>query len=363
MAARTIVIDHGSGYMKAGFCGWNEPHLIFPSIVNYKPCKENPGPSSAQRVLGLGIDIFHPDTFSYPIQRGRVLNWEGVEHMWSFVMETHRKGHEVSPVMFTECPLRRPADRRKTLEIMFESLCVPSLLLADQMEMSLYATGLLTGVVVDSGYGLTRVQPYYLGRPLQNGCRVLEFAGQDLSTYLKKSLFRDDSSIPQVFRLQMADSIQFKQCYVPQNLGEAMDVLQSLPAGSDLKNVYQLPDGTTMDLTPMQRLAPEMFFSPEVFDLQVPSLSQALVDSINVCEASLQPELLSHVIACGGNTMYPGFSNRMSQELARNYPSGPKAIVKLGSTRKYSVWMGASIVAHLSTYKSEWMTKVEYDER
>lgn len=117
MTARTIIIDHGSGYVKSGFSGWNEPQLIHPNIVNYRPCRENPGPSSARRVLGLGIDSIYPDTFSYPIQRGRVLNWEGVEHIWSFVLEKHKKGHEVSPVLVTESPLREPMDRKKTLEV------------------------------------------------------------------------------------------------------------------------------------------------------------------------------------------------------------------------------------------------------
>ncbi|XP_028368401.1 actin-like protein 8 [Phyllostomus discolor] len=362
MTARTIVIDHGSGYVKSGFSGWNEPQLVHPNIVNYRPCRENPGPSSARRVVGLGIDIFHPDTFSYPIQRGHILNWEGVEHIWSFVMESHQKGCEGSPVLVTESPLRKPVDRKKTLEIMFESLCVPSLLLADQLEMSLYASGLLTGTVFDSGFGLTRVQPFHLGQPLWEGRKVVEFAGQDLSTYLKQTLFPEGSDVPTVFQMQMADTIQMNQCYTPQNLGDAIDFLQNLPPGSDEQNTYRLPDGTSVELTPMQRLAPEMFFSPEMFDLKSPSLSQVLVDSIKTCEDSLQPRLLSHVIACGGNTMYSGFGERLEQELARLHPSGFTASVCVNSKRKCSVWLGASIVAHLSTYKSEWITKVEYDE-
>lgn len=249
------------------------------------------------------------------------------------------------------------------LQIMFESLCVPSLLLADQMEMSLYSSGFLTGVVMDSGFGLTRVQPFHQGQPLRSGQKVLEFAGQDLSAYLKETLFPEQSNISTVFRLHMADRIQLNQCYVPQNLGEAIDLLQSLPVGSDGKNTYYLPDGTSMELTPMQRLGPEMFFSPEVFNLQVPSLPQALMDSIKACEDSLQPLLLSHVIPCGGNSMYPGFGKRLHQELNILHSSGSEVSVQLGCTRQCSVWLGASIVAHLSTYKSEWITKVEYDER
>jgi hypothetical protein len=67
--------------------------------------------------VSLGIDFRRPDTFSYPIERGRVLNWEGVEHIWSFVLESLRGSHDDSPVMVTECPLRTPSDRQKTMEV------------------------------------------------------------------------------------------------------------------------------------------------------------------------------------------------------------------------------------------------------
>ncbi|XP_037674618.1 actin-like protein 8 [Choloepus didactylus] len=362
MATRTIIIDHGSGFLKAGLSGWNEPQMVFPSIVNYIPCRENPGPSYAQRRVSLGIDIYNPDTFSYPIERGRILNWEGVEHIWSFVLEKHRQEHEDSPVLIAESPRREPVDRQKTLEIMFELLDVPSILLANQMEMSLYASGLLTGVVVDSGYGLTRVQPFHLGRSLLSSAKTLEFAGQDLSDYLFRSLFKEDCNRHNLFQLETVATTQMSKCYVPQNLAEALDFRQSLPSGSDENNTYHLPDGALVELTPMQRLAPEMFFSPQVFDLQGPSISQAVVDSVKTCETSMHPILTSHVMACGGNTLYPGFTKRLYKELTADLLTPTKATIWVGSNRNFSVWLGASVVAHLSTYRSEWMTREEYDE-
>lgn len=117
MATKTIIIDHGSGFLKAGLSGWNQPQLICPSVVNYIPCRENPGPSYAHRQVSLGIDLCNPDTFSYPIQRGRVINWEGVEHIWNFMLQHYREDHEDCPVILTEFPLKEPATRKKTLEV------------------------------------------------------------------------------------------------------------------------------------------------------------------------------------------------------------------------------------------------------
>ncbi|KFO19156.1 actin-like protein 8 [Fukomys damarensis] len=361
MAARTIIIDHGSGFVKAGRSGWNYPQLILPSIVNYIPCQENPGPSHAQRQVSLGIDPFNPDTFSHPIERGRVVNWEGVEHIWSFVLEHHRLGHMDCPVMLTDFPLRDPVTRKKTLEIMFELQDVPSLFLADQLEMSLYASGLLTGVVVDSGYGLTQVQPFLLGRPLLNCKRTLEFGSEDLSTYLFKSLFKEKCDKHDLFQMNSVAEIQMKRCYVPSSLQEALDFNQGLPSGSSEGSVYQLPDGSPVELMPLELMAPEMFFHPQVFGLQGPSISQCLVDSIKSCEVPRQQMLTSHVVPCGGNSLYPGFTERLSQELnSGHFPC--EASVWLGERRHFSVWLGASVLAHLSSYRSQWMPRQEYLE-
>lgn len=244
---------------------------------------------------------------------------------------------------------------------MFELLGVSSLFLADELEMSLYASGLLNGIVVDSGYGLTRVQSYLLGQPLPTSRRMLEFAGQDLSTYLLRSLFKEKCNEHDLFQVDTVTETQISKCYVPINLEEALDFHQSLPCGSDKGSTYQLPDGTRVELTPLQQLAPEMFFNPQVFGVQCPSISQVVADSIESCEAPMRPLLMSHVVACGGNSLFPGFTKRLCREL--NSGSFPcKATVWMGEKRHISVWLGASVVAYFSTYRSQWMTRKEYLE-
>ncbi|EHB14739.1 Actin-like protein 8 [Heterocephalus glaber] len=361
MAAKTIIIDHGSGFLKSGWSGWNYPQLIIPSIVNYIPCQENPGPSYAQRQVSLGIDPCNPDTFSHPIERGHVINWEGVEHIWTCVLQHHKEELEDCPVMLTDFPLKEPAARKKTLEIMFEVLEVPSLFLADQLEMSLYASGLLTGVVVDSGYGLTQVESFLLGCPLPNSKRTLEFGSEDLSTYLFKSIFKEKYDKHNLSQMDSVAMIQMRKCYVPNSLQEPLDFNQDLSCGSNEENTFYLPDGSPVELTPLELMAPEMFFHPQVFGLQGPSISQALVDSIESCEVLWQKMLMSHVVPCGGNSLYPGFTERLSQELNSGH-SPYEATVWMNEKRHFSVWLGASVVAHLSSYRSQWMPRQEYLE-
>ncbi|XP_075395883.1 actin-like protein 8 [Tenrec ecaudatus] len=361
MTTKTIVIDHGSGFVKAGLAGCNKPQMVLSNIVNYTPCQENPGPSYARRQVSLGIDFSHPDTFSYPTERGHVLNWEGVEHIWSFIMNEYREEHEDCPVLITESPFWEPTDRKKTLEIMFEYLHVPTLLLADQLNMSLYSSGHLTGMVVDSGYGLTQVKCFHQGYPVHSSCQMLEFAGQDLSAYLCKSLFKDDADPRNLFQMETVNHTQKRKCYVPNNLAEVL--FQCTPSSSDKDLMYQLPDGTMMELTPMEQIAPEMFFSPQVFNLPGPSIPQLLLESLKTCDSSLHPMLMSHVVVCGGNTMYPGFSDRLYNELATSdLLSSTNASLWVGSDRNFSVWLGASVVAQLSSFKSQWVTREQYEE-
>ncbi|XP_040843555.1 actin-like protein 8 [Ochotona curzoniae] len=361
MAEQAIIIDHGSGFLKSGLSGWNEPQMVFPSVVNYIPCQENPGPSSARRKVVLGFDFNHPKSFSYPIERGHIVNWEGVEQLWSFVLDKHREKHQDAPVIVTQNPLWEPADRHHTLEVMFELLDVPSLLLANQMEMSLYSSGLMTGVVLDSGYGLTRVQSFHQGCPFAASGKTLKFAGQDLIAYLFKGLFTEDYNSCNLFQLETVTNTQTSKCYVPQNLAEELNLRQSMPSGISESNVCLLPNGRPVELTPMQLMAPEMFFSPQLFDLPGPSFSKAIIESVKTCEDSLQQPVLSHVVTCGGNTLYPGFIQRLYRELLEHFLF-PKTTMWENVNRNFSVWLGASVVAHLSSYKSEWITREEYDE-
>ncbi|XP_048208048.1 actin-like protein 8 [Perognathus longimembris pacificus] len=358
MAKRVLIIDHGSGLVKAGLSGMNFPTLVIPSIVSYGPGPENPGPSRPRKIVHLGIQAGDPETWGYPIWRGRVHNWEGVEHILAHVVNTFPRSMGQFPVLVTQSSVKEPSFADKIAEIMFERLQVPRLLVADEVQMSLFASGLLTGVVVDCGFGLTRVQPFFLGCPLTDSCRTVELGGMDLTNYLLKSLFKGIYGHPTTYHMNTVMTTQSHKCYVPHQLEEALRFHQGLPASSS-KDYYWLPDGKAVRLTPQQVLGPEMFFSPDKFGLRVPGLSVTVRDVINACEASKRPRLLPFVFLVGGNSLYPCFTRRLHKDLSATLPS----IGVIDSQyRHYSVWLGASIVAHFSGFSSQWISRREYLE-
>ena len=60
--------------------------------------------------------------------------------------------------------------------------------------------------------------------------------------------------------------------------------------------------------------------------------------------------------------MYPGLSDRMQKEITALAPSSTKVKIIAPPERKYSVWIGGSILASLSTFQQMWISKQEYDE-
>jgi actin-related protein len=63
----------------------------------------------------------------------------------------------------TEPPLNKKEEREEMTKIMFETFNVPAMYVAIQAVLSLYSTGITTGIVCESGDGLTCASPIYEG--------------------------------------------------------------------------------------------------------------------------------------------------------------------------------------------------------
>lgn len=85
-------------------------------------------------------------------------------------------------------------------------------------------------------------------------------------------------------------------------------------------------------------------------------------NSITKCDVDVRRELFGNVVLSGGTTMFPGIADRMQKELGALAPSSVKVKIVAPPERKYSVWIGGSILASLSTFQNMWVSKQEYDE-
>lgn len=128
-------------------------------------------------------------SLSYPIEHGIVTNWDDMESIWHHTFYNElRVSPDAQPVLLTEAALNPRANREKTAQIMFETFNVPALYVSIQAVLSLYASGRTTGLVLDSGDGVTHIVPIYEGYSLPHAIARIDLAGRDINDYLARIL-------------------------------------------------------------------------------------------------------------------------------------------------------------------------------
>lgn len=178
---------------------------------------------------------------NYPVDCGIVTNWEDMEKLWDY---TFYEKLEVDPaekkILLTEAPMNPKKNREKTLEIMFEKYGFEGAHVSIQAMLTLYAQGLLTGVVVDTGDGVTHVVPVYEGYVPKNLIRRLDVAGRHITKYLIKLLLLRGYAFNASADLETVRQIKEDLCYVAADIKEERKLALETTV---LVKKYTLPDG------------------------------------------------------------------------------------------------------------------------
>jgi centractin len=97
--------------------------------------------------------------------------------------------------------------------------------------------------------------------------------------------------------------------------------------------------------------APEILFDPEIIGLEYPGIHQIVVDSINRTDLDLRKSLFGNIVLSGGSTLTKGFGDRLLHEVQRLAVKDMRIKIFAPPERKYSTWIGGSILAGLSTFR------------
>jgi len=360
-----VVIDNGSGRIKAGFAGEDAPRSVFPSIVGrYRDGLTDAMVGIAQKDAYIGDEAQAKRgvlQLNYPVEHGIVNNWDDMEKIWSHTFYNELR---VEPseqfVLLTEAPMNPKANREKMCQIMFETFSVPGFYVAIQAIMSLYSSGRTTGVVLDSGDGVTHVVPVYEGYALNHSIGRLDLAGRDLTRHAVRILkervpFEFNSSAGR----EIVRDIKEKTCYVALDFDEELAKSQD---SSEVEMKYELPDGNVVVMKDERFRIPEALFKPSLLGKEVGGMDKLLTTSIQESDIDIRRDLYSNIILSGGTTMFKGIQERLRKEVVELSPPNVKVRIVAPQERKYSVWIGGSILAQLSSFQDSWCTKEDYEE-
>merc|ERR1712134_210169 len=138
--------------------------------------------------------------------------------------------------------------------------------------------------------------------------------------------------------------------------------MKKFEESSDGEKMYELPDGRTLKVANQRFRCPEVLFDPSLIGKEADGVHLTTYNTIMKCDVDIRKDLYNNIVLSGGTTMYPGIADRMTKELTALVPSTMKIKVIAPPERKYSVWIGGSILSSLSTFQQMWISKTEYDE-
>ncbi|XP_033898549.1 actin, cytoplasmic-like isoform X2 [Acipenser ruthenus] len=355
-----VIFDNGSGLCKCGIAGDSAPRSVITSIVGRSKAKATMvGAGQKEYYIGEEAQAKRGIlSLKYPLEHGIVTCWEDMEKIWRHVYECElRMKSSERPVLLTEAPLNPLTNREKMTEIMFENFKVPAMYVSVQAVLALYASGRTTGMVMDSGDGVTHTVPIYDGYCLPHAVSRLDIAGRDITEYFMRLLLESGHSFVSSAEREIVKDIKEKLCYV------AIEPTMELKKTPEvIQKEYQLPDGNVIKIGNQLFRAPEALFVPAFVGVEAPGVHKLTFNSVLKCDIDVRKNLYANVLISGGSTLFPGLDERMLKEITLQVPAGVPVKVIAPPERKYSVWIGASILTCLTAFKQMWITAIDYKE-
>uniref|UniRef100_A0A673KFA5 Actin-like protein 6A n=1 Tax=Sinocyclocheilus rhinocerous TaxID=307959 RepID=A0A673KFA5_9TELE len=388
-----LVFDMGSYSVRAGYAGEDCPKADFPTVIGLtldredgSTLMETDGEKGKQSTTTYYIDTNQlrvpresMEVMS-PLKNGMIEDWDSFQAILDNTYKMHFKSEpSLHPVLMSEASWNTRAKREKLTELMFEHYNIPAFFLCKSAVLSAFANGRSTGLVLDSGSTHTTAIPVHDGYVLQQGIVKSPLAGDFMSMQCRELFQELGVEIVPPYVIASKDSVREgapaiwkKKEKLPQvtrswhnymcNVSDQnQDIIEEVAAQMPTVH-YELPNGYNCDFGAERLKIPEGLLDPSNA-----KILKLCCTSTCTCPMSLLPiqGLYGSVVVTGGNTLIQGFTDRLNRELSQKTPPSMRLKLIANNTtveRRFSAWIGGSILASLGTFQQMWISKQEYEE-
>ena len=367
-----IIIDLGSSEIKAGFSGDEKPTIIFKSYIGepkYKKVfsalyKEN----QEIKLHYVGEDCFKNiglNKINHPIKHGILTNEQDIMPLFNHIYsKLGVSTEEISehPLLITEPLLNPYSNREKISNSLFDDMGVPAVFFASQPILSLFSTSNTSGVILESGEGVSQSCIVYEGYSLPNTFERFDYGGGEVTEYLRLLLKKKGYKLYNSNEYRLISDMKEKFCFfLPEKKNLEFDNVRK---ALNVKKInYYLPDGNNVSLGDERILASEVLFNPEIIGKEYLGLSDIILSSINKAEIQLRPKAFENIVLSGGNILMKGLTDKMKENIVKKSNKMVKINVNTVKEPQLSCWVGGNIISTLDIFKKMSVTKKEWNEK
>ena len=390
----SLVFDLGTFNHRIGYSGEDSPKCVYQPVVGMNSDKYY------FNEYGLRYNSSGIKVYQFMNIDGTIGNFDLFERtINNLLKESMTLDLTDHPVLFSEPSVHNKENRVKLTEFMFEKYKIPAIYICKSAVLSGFSCGRSTCLVFDSGHNSTIAVPINDGYALQKCVVKNHIAGDYLTQLLENELMKKNVNINPFYTFKrIKDSDKFKTEYIAEEKRNSYDTsyynFWKRQIIRDLKETnlvisdepliynsekdefkftkmipqessYDLPDGNVINLVEERSTILERIFNP-IKDVEgFNGYHQMVNDSISKADLEIKKELYSNIFLCGGNTLFKGFAERFQKQITNSN----KQIIKLkiithpsNTERKFSTWIGGSILSSLGTFHQLWLSKAEFEE-
>lgn len=366
-----IIIDIGSGEIKAGFSGEDSPKVVFKNYIGEPKYKKVLSAFNAEdkeinaHYIGEDCGKFMGILkLRHPVKNGKFSNDQDILSIFNYIyskLGLNTEEIEQHPLLVTEPLLNPYTNREKIANLLFENLGVPALFFASQPILSLFSTSNTSGTVLESGEGVTQSCVVCEGYSLPNSYERYDYGGADVTEYLKILLKKKGYQFYNSTEFRLVNEIKENSCFCISNkninINDARKGLNKNPLN------YYLPDGTTVSIGEERLLAPEILFNLDKIGKEYLSLTDIVMSSINKVDIELRQKSYENILLSGGNTAIKGLLEKLTSDIKDKAYKNLKINLKTTPKPEYCCWMGGNMISTLEIFKRMWVSKSDWTEK